>query len=314
MQQICSGRMKLLCLMASCALVTAACSSQPNLSPNDSPDRSLRLVFFTDVHARAEWETPNALMKAARTINSYQPDLVIGGGDLITDGFQSSAASVAHRWDVYMSMHNALDGEVHSVIGNHDLVAAIPIDGSEPSADPRSVFRDRLDVARTYYSFDINGYHVVLLDSIQVTNADTKYKGLVSPSQLEWLKHDLSRVPHDQPIIVALHIPLLTSYYQATEGGISAAPAARVVVNNLEVLDMFRDHNLVLVLQGHMHVSEYLQWKDTVFVTGGAVCGKWWRGTWHGTEEGFALITLRDNEVDWEYVTYGWQARRPPNQ
>ncbi len=45
-------------------------------------------------HARTEWETPLALEKATHAINGTNPDLVIAGGDLITDGFQSSAASV----------------------------------------------------------------------------------------------------------------------------------------------------------------------------------------------------------------------------
>ena len=56
-----------------------------------------------------------------------------------------------------------------------------------------------------------------------------------------------------------------------------------------------------------------LQWRGTRFITGGAVCGKWWRGVWHGTEEGFGVLTLTGNRVDWEYVDYGWEARRPAN-
>ena len=180
-----------------------------------------------------------------------------------------------------------------------------------PIHDP---FFARFDVPRTYYSFDINGYHVVLLDSIQVTDPETKYKGLIWPAQLEWLREDLSRVPGDQPIILALHMPLMTTFYQATEGATAPAPPGRVVVNSLEVLDAFRNHNLVLVLQGHLHVSQYLKWQNTAFISGGAVSGKWWRGSWHGTKEGFTLVTLRDNDVEWEYLTYGWQARRPSNK
>jgi 3',5'-cyclic AMP phosphodiesterase CpdA len=294
--------------------MTTSCSFQPVLAPEKSGHRTLRLIFYSDVHARAEWDTPTALMMAVRAINAQKPDLVIGGGDLITDGFQSSAASVAHRWDLYMDMHNALQGEVHSVIGNHDLVAAIPADGTDPSADPRSVFREQLKVERTYYAFDKQGYHIVLLDSIQVTDSKTKYQGLISPSQLEWLKEDLSRVPYDQPIIVALHIPLLTTFYQATEGATSVPPPGRIVANNLDVLDAFKNHNLVLVLQGQLHVSQYVQWKNTAFISGGAISGKWWRGSWHGTKEGFTLVTLRDNDVEWEYLTYGWRARRPPDK
>ena len=274
----------------------------------------LRLVFFSDVHARTEWDTPLALAMAAEAINAEKADLVIAGGDLITDGFQSSAATVAPRWDAYMAMHETLVGQVHAVIGNHDLVAAIPEDDTEPSEDPRAIFREHFDVDRTYYSFDINGYHIILLDSIQMAGDDLKYQGWVSQEQLKWLENDLSAVPADQPIIVALHVPLVTSFYQITEGPTSAAPPNRVVVNSKDVLDAFSDHNLLLVLQGHLHVDEAITWQDTVFITGGALSGKWWRGAWQGTDEGYTVVQLRNGEVDWEYKSYGWQERRPPNQ
>jgi hypothetical protein len=71
---------------------------------------------------------------------------------------------------------------------------------------------------------------------------------------------------------------------------------------------------LILVLQGHLHVNEMIRWQNTAFVTGGAVCGKWWRGVWYGTEEGFYDITLTGNHVECSYIDYGWEARRPPNK
>jgi 3',5'-cyclic AMP phosphodiesterase CpdA len=272
---------------------------------------ALRVVFYTDVHARQEWETPTALAMAAEAINRQKADIVIGGGDLITDGFQSSAATVAPRWDVYMGMHRALDGEVHTVIGNHDLVAAIPEDGSRPAQDPRSEYRRQLGVSNTYYSFDALGYHFILLDAIDVVGGADKYHGRVSAAQLDWIREDLASVPSSQPIILVLHIPLVTGFYQMTEGAIEAAPANRVVINNREVLGLFESHDLRLVLQGHLHVSELIRWGSTTFVTGGAISGKWWRGAWHGTREGFAVLTLRDDRIDWEYLSYGWTARRP---
>jgi hypothetical protein len=83
------------------------------------------------------------------------------------------------------------------------------------------------------------------------------------------------------------------------------------VVNNREVLALFEGHNLVLVLQGHLHAKELIRWGDTTFITGGAVSGKWWRGAWFGTEPGYNVVTLRGNRVEWEYVEYGWTPRRP---
>jgi 3',5'-cyclic AMP phosphodiesterase CpdA len=280
-------------------------------SAKGAPGDTLRLAFYTDVHARTEWQTPQALELAARAINASKPELAIGGGDLITDGFQNSAETVAPRWRVYLAMQRALRAPVYPVIGNHDLVAADPEDGSQPSPDPREEFRARLGVARTYRSFDAAGYHFVLLDSIQVSGDELRYHGKVDDAQLAWIRDDLATVNPETPIVLASHIPLLTVLYQATEGATVAGQANRVMVNNTEVLELFAEHNLLLVLQGHLHVDEMLRWRDTTFITGGAVCGKWWRGAWHGTREGFGVLTLRPDRVEWEYQSYGWQARRP---
>lgn len=292
--------------LAACGF--SRCSSWP---AKGARGESLRLVFYTDVHARTEWETPRAMAMATASINTYHPELILAGGDLITDGFQSAAATAAHRWDAYLEMQRALSARVEPVIGNHDLVAADPDDGSPPSADPRADFRSRLGVDRTYRSFDVGGYHFVLLDSIVVSGDELRYYGRIDQAQLSWLRQDLAAVNTDTPIVVASHIPLLTAMYQATEGATAAAPANRVVVNNHEVLQLFAHHNLLLVLQGHLHVDEMLRWQTTTFITGGAVCGKWWRGSWHGTREGFGVLTLRPDRVEWKYHGYGWITQRP---
>jgi len=292
--------------LAACGL--PGCASW---SARGADGESLRVVFYTDVHARTEWQTPQAMAQAAAGINTHHAELIVAGGDLITDGFQSAAATVEPRWNAYMSMHRAIHGRVEPVIGNHDLVAADPDDGSPRSADPRVEFRSRFGVDSTYRSFDAAGYHFILLDSIAVSGDDLRYHGLIDDVQLDWIRQDLEAVNAETPIVVATHIPLLTAMYQAIEGATAAAQANRVIVNNTDVLSLFTDHNLLLVLQGHLHVDEMLRWRGTTFITGGAVCGKWWRGSWHGTREGFGVLTLRPDRVDWEYHDYGWVARRP---
>jgi 3',5'-cyclic AMP phosphodiesterase CpdA len=248
---------------------------------------------------------------AAAAITASSPDLVIAGGDLITDGVQSSADSVGPRWDAYLEMHRAIRCHVEPVIGNHDLVAARPEDGSQPSDDPRAVFRTRFELDRCWRVVDAAGIRIFILDSIQVTDDALRYHGRISGAQLAWLRLELERTDPSTPIVVATHIPLLTALYQVTEGITEAPEANRVVVNNSEVIELFAEHNLLLVLQGHLHVEEMLRWRRSTFITGGAICGKWWRGSWHGTPEGFGVITLRPDRVDWEYRGYGWTARRP---
>jgi 3',5'-cyclic AMP phosphodiesterase CpdA len=305
------SRRRFLRLTGSALLATGSSSLISSCASLKPHNRKLRFVFYTDVHARTEWDTPIAMARAADAINAQQADFVITGGDLITDGFQNSAATVAPRWDAYMAMHNAISSDIYPTIGNHDLVAAMPEDGSPPAPDPRSIYLDKMGLDSTYYSFDTNGYRFFVLDSIRISQDEYKYHGYISEKQLEWLKHELSKTPADVPLILVTHIPLLTTFYTATQGATYSAHPNRVITNNTEVLKIFANHNLILVLQGHLHIRERLLWRNTTFITGGAVCAKWWRGPWHGTKEGFNVITLEGNKVDWEYIEYGWQARRP---
>ena len=291
-------------------LLLAACAA-----PAPGADGVFRIVFFTDVHGRTEWEVPAALSNAAAAIAREQPDLVIGGGDYITDGFEAAAEKVEPRWKVLQDFFGALPRPLELAIGNHDLVAANPEDGSAPAEDPRAIFREKTGIGQTYRSFDAGGYHFILLDAIEVTRDELQYRGFVSPEQMEWVKADLAEVDAATPVVLVTHMPLLTAYHQAMGGATVAAPRHRVVVNSKEVLDLFARHKLLLVLQGHSHVKEYIQTSRGVkFLTGGAVCGQWWRGPWQGTEEGFMVIELRGGDVWWRYVDIGWEARRPENE
>ena len=272
----------------------------------------MRVLFFTDIHARVEWDTPEAMSSAAQQMNDQRADLALCGGDCITDGFQSSRAAVAHRWQAYCEhLRDQLSPRLLTIIGNHDFVGAIPEDGSEPEPDPRAAFREELDIPRTFCASEAAGYHIILLDSVQVTGDELKYRGYVDEAQLAWLRDELARVAPETPIVLATHVPLLTSFFQATAGHEQPAPRNRVVVNNREVLDCFAKHRLHLVLQGHLHVNEMLRWRGTTFITGGAVCGSWWRGRYHGTDAGFGVLTMRPDRVDWEYKEIGWVPRRP---
>jgi len=85
------------------------------------------------------------------------------------------------------------------------------------------------------------------------------------------------------------------------------------VENARDVLIDFYPYNLKLVLQGHLHFLEEINVNDQVsFITGGAVCGKWWN-TKKGDpmEEGFVLIHTKGDDFQWEYIDINWI---PPGQ
>lgn len=267
-------------------------------------NQTSRFVFFTDVHANTKQKVIASLARAANKINDLKPDFIVGGGDLVSGGFRDNLDTVSPRWDVYAKFHQMLNAKVYSTLGNHDLVAAKPRDGSPAADDPRFIFKSRLSQKQTYYSFDHNGHHFMVLDSIYLTNDKYMYHGFIPDPQMQWIKNDLANISKEMPIVIITHIPLVTSFFSITDGASTAARPDRVIVNNAEVLDQFKDHKLLLVLQGHLHIKERIDWRNTTFISGGAISGKWWQGSWHGTAEGFNLLTISGDRVEWDYIEY----------
>ena len=275
-----------------------------------SDQGKLRLAYFTDVHARSDGRIRHAMDMAADAINRARADIVLSGGDLIDRGFVSTRAQVAANWNAYMTMHQSIDGDIQSAIGNHDLVGVAPLDGSPPDPEPKSEFTRRLGLERTYRAFEAVGYHIIILDSIEPTDDKYQYRGWINREQQVWLKRYLSAVPAEHPIILISHMPLVTAFFSISKGATFKAKPNRVVVNNRAVLRLFENHNLVLVLQGHTHVSEMIHWRGTTFFTGGAISANWWRGAYHGVEEGFSVLTLHPDHIEWDYIDYGWDATK----
>ena len=76
-----------------------------------------------------------------------------------------------------------------------------------------------------------------------------------------------------------------------------------------QVLDAFRGYNLKLVLQGHLHVVEEIIFRGVHFITGGAVCGAWWKGPRDGFPEGFVVVDVDKDVFSWRYETFGWKTQ-----
>jgi Icc protein len=198
--------------------------------------------------------------------------------------------------------------KVHHVIGNHDVFGVYPASGvgTADHGYGKQMFQERM--GHTYYSFDHKGYHFIILDSIQIT-PDRSFQGWIDAVQISWLRKDLGSIPMGMPVIVASHVPLVTGClsYEAPRAKLSQV----FVGNAYEVLPAFDGHNVLAVLQGHLHVNEVITFKGIPYVTSGAVSGNWWHVTRLGTPEGFTVVSLHDGKISWRYETYGFKSVDP---
>lgn len=267
----------------------------------------LELSFITDIHTIAGWDVPDALALSAEKINAHCSDLLLIGGDLVHTNPGDDQKTVNNRWAVYRDFSQQLNRSTVYAIGNHDLA----VDETQSSDQRRDKFRAVTGTLDTSYTTDALGFRIIVLDSIGPGNHDFRYRGYIGPEQMQWLEETLANTPVSQPLILLTHMPLVSGFWQAKQGNRVLPAADRLLVNNKEVLQRFKRHNLRVVLQGHLHVNEHLRWNGIDFITGGAICGKWWRGHWQGTAPGFGRLSIDEQETQWRYETTGWQTTMP---
>jgi 3',5'-cyclic AMP phosphodiesterase CpdA len=276
------------------------------------PASSFDFAFFTDTHIQPELDAAHGCAMAFAKIAAAKPEFVICGGDMVFDALGASRARADMLFDLYQRTEASIQAPLHHAIGNHDLYGILAKSGAAPT-DPgygKKMFEDRIG-ARTYYSFDHRGYHFIILDSIFPT-PDRLWEGRIDDAQLQWLAHDLAAIAPAAPIIVITHVPLITGYlaYGPKPDGTPRYDTVSVA-NSADVITLFAAHNVLAVLQGHLHINELVHYKNCQYACCGAVCGNWWRGPRLDFPEGFTIVSLRAGKIFWRYETYGFQSVAP---
>jgi 3',5'-cyclic AMP phosphodiesterase CpdA len=268
----------------------------------------LDFVFFTDTHIQPELRADEGCRKCFRQIAELHPAFAICGGDLVFDAAAVPRKRAGQLFDLYQQAEDLLGVPIYHTIGNHDVVGVFSRSGVSPTEPGygKQMFEQR--IGHSYYSFNRNGYHFIVLDSIFLTG-DREWEARIDPGQLQWLAQDLAGIDRQTPIIAVSHVPLATSFnsYQAPDGKVRQKPTL-VVTNAFEVLALLAPYRLIAVLQGHIHINEVVSYGEIQFITSGAVCGNWWRGPRWNSPEGFSVISLRSGTLIHRYETYGWKA------
>lgn len=270
---------------------------------------SFKFVFMTDIHVKPERKAAEGFRSAIRRVNELDPDFVITGGDMIFDALGTGFGRADSLYDLYEKLREEFNMPVYDVIGNHEIFGLYTRSGVDPDHPGygKNMYMNRLGDGKTYRSFDFGGWHFILLDTIGFTG-ERRYIGEVGWEQLRWIAADLEKIDRSTPVVLVSHIPLVTAYWQSENGGCRAMKKSEAVYNSHRVLDLLEDYNLKMVLQGHLHIVEQINIKGVHFVTGGAVSGRWWRGSNQGFSEGFVVVDVTNGELDYHYETYGWEA------
>jgi len=288
------------------AVVTPSAFAAPPAEP-------FTFLFLTDAHIQPELNAAIGTDMAFKKARTLKADFAINGGDHVFDSLAVPTQRALALFDLYGKTEQDLGLKVYHTLGNHDVLGIYPASGTSPT-DPlygKKFFEDHF--GKAYYSFNHKGYHFIVLDSIGITD-DRSYEGRIDAAQLQWLTADLAALPSGTPIIVSVHIPLVSAFSSYIPMPSTPSPHhGLTVINSDEVIRIFEGHNVLGVLQGHTHINERVEWKGVPYITSGAICGNWWQGTRMGTPEGFTVVTVANNKLTTHYETYGFKAVDPKN-
>lgn len=228
------------------------------------------------------------------------------------DSLLSSRERIQVQWRLFDECWKRVQFRSYHVIGNHDVggwAAESPLTAKDAEYG-KQTFADRYGGGQTWRSFDHEGWHFILLDSIRHDPGTPRgFLGWIDDEQTDWLQKDLERTGRKQPIIVVSHIPFFSVVSQV-QGDPRAGVNKQGLVNNAHVIrKLLARYNVKLLLSGHGHVLERIEIAGITYIQGGAVCGNWWRGPIFGYPEGFGVVTCRaDGTFDFAYRDYGWKS------
>jgi len=221
------------------------CAATTNLRAAEDGSRKVRVGLVTDLHhadkatrgTRHYRDTLTKLAEAARQFTADKPDFVVELGDFI-DAAESVEAEQGYLRQV-TRVFDTIPAPKHYVLGNHcvDMLT-------------KDEFLAGVTRKESFYSFDVGGYHFVVLDSC--FRSDGKPYGRknstwtdanIPAHELDWLRTDLKAT--DKKVIVFAHQRLDEAGQYAVR---NAAEVRKALESSGKVLAVF---------QGHSHKNDH---------------------------------------------------------
>jgi alkaline phosphatase len=215
--------------------------------------KPLRLGLASDSHyaerlpkgTRFYKGTLNKMKEFVDVMNSESVDFVMHLGDFKDEDESKERLSTLSYLKRIEQVYANFKGARYHCIGNHD------VDSITKQEFLAHVVNSDITHQNSYYSYDCNGYHFVVLDAnydqfgkdhFYAEGADWQDTN-IPEDQLKWLEHDLAFTSY--PTIVFCHHPLFEFY----RGG------HKYHINNYKSIQHLLEssNKVIAVFQGHVH-------------------------------------------------------------
>jgi predicted phosphodiesterase len=214
--------------------------------------RTARFGIVTDCHyanadaagTRFYRQSPDKLGECVALMNAEKVDFLIELGDFKDQDRPPVEQQTLLYLQAIERVFQDFNGPTYHVLGNHDM------DSISKSQFLVGIENTDIDPKRSYYSFDLNALHFVVLDANYTTDGSDYDRGNfdwtdanIPSAELAWLERDLAQAPGS--VVVFTH--------QLLDG------VGSVYINNAaDVRHLLQTSGKVLaVFQGHHHSGSY---------------------------------------------------------
>lgn len=252
----------------------------------NAPAKKIEKVKFgicTDVHLPTMHDSEYRITTFINTMIKERPDFIIEMGDFATPD---------PKFAPYFAIWNSFPGDKYHVIGNHEM------DGGY-TREKTMAF---LNLQRSYYSFDKNGFHFIVLDGNDKKNPEAKgYKQFIGEEQIKWLRKELAWT--SLPVVIFSHQGLV-EYKGADE---------TYGVENWRIIqDILAEHNrthpgkrVVACFNGHTHYDDAVNLNGIWFITITSM-------SYHWLGEKYAHATYGDDvDKNFKWIKYTAPFKEP---
>jgi Icc protein len=194
-------------------------------------NNTVKIGMCTDVHLSTMHDSEYRITTFIDAMKKENPDFIIELGDFITP---------EPKYAKYYEIWNSYPSDKYHVIGNHEMDGGTSLEKALEYRNMKS----------SYYSFNKNGFHFIVLDGNDKKNPEVKgYQQFIGPEQVEWLKSELAKTKF--PVVIFSHQGL--AHY-------SSADEEYGVENYKEMQQILEMHNaknpenkVIGCFNGHTH-------------------------------------------------------------
>jgi 3',5'-cyclic AMP phosphodiesterase CpdA len=246
--------------------------------------QSFSFVYLPDIHLRPDPEVKAGFEKMVSVVNTLHPDFVLTGGDMIYTAKTVNGQKAAVLFDFMDKEFKLFKMPVKMTMGNHENVGITAESGIDKTDKDwgKQMFEKRYQ--KRYYSFVFNGWKFFILDGIKILEKTKNYTEDIDPEQIEWIKKELKSTDKNTPLVISMHTPFIDPNSVVT----SKSKVMPAICDT--VLNMFKEYNLKMVLEGHTHRYMNLFYHGIYYLSGGSS-----EINTDKEDHGFLQVRVKDN-------------------